>query len=334
MLASLLISSGCTHRGPARPLTRVRIAMPLSPITYLPVYLARELGFYREQGLEAEIEDVPGGSKALQAMFGGSADVCACVYEQAIQISSEGRHVQSFLTILERPGLVLAVSPSLNQRITRMEDLRGVVVGVSTPGSASYLFLNYLLHRYRMRLQDVKVASIGLGAASIAAFTQGRVDAAVLAGSAITMAKRRYPSLLLLADTRSAEGVKQIYDLEVYPAHDLLAQTEWLRKNPETARRLTSAVMRAMRYMQEHSPEEIRAHMPAQYRLQDEGADLDALRATAPMLSRDGRVTPEQAHAVRNVLAVSEERVRTAQIDLSQTYTNESVPSIPPVQTR
>ena len=169
-----------------------------------------------------------------------------------------------------------------------------------------------------MTLQDVTIASLGLGAPSIAAFTQGRVNAAGLAGSAITMAKHRYPRLLFLADARSAEGVKQIYGLEVYPAHDLLAQTEWLRNNADTARRLTSAVMRAMRYMQEHSPDEIRAHMPAQYRLQDERADVDALRATVPMLSRNGRVTPEEAQATKNVLAVSDERVRTAQIDLSQ----------------
>jgi len=242
--------------------------------------------------------------------------------------------VQSFLTILERPALVLAVPPSSNHRITRVEDLRGAVVGVSTPGSASYFFLNYLLHRHRMTLQDVTIASLGLGAPSIAAFTQGRVNAAGLAGSAITMAKHRYPRLLFLADARSAEGVKQIYGLEVYPAHDLLAQTEWLRNNADTARRLTSAVMRAMRYMQEHSPDEIRAHMPAQYRLQDERADVDALRATVPMLSRNGRVTPEEAQAIKNVLAVSDERVRTAQIDLSQSYTNEFVPSISPLQTR
>ncbi|MFL6414505.1 MAG: hypothetical protein ACJ74Y_02405, partial [Bryobacteraceae bacterium] len=84
----------------------------------------------------------------------------------------------------------------------------------------------------------------------------------------------------------------------------------------------------------EHSPEEIRSHMPAQYRVQDEQADLDALRATVPMISRDGRVTPEEAEAIKNVLAISDEKVRRAQIDLSQTYTNEFLPSTSAPQTR
>lgn len=200
-------------------------------------------------------------------------------------------------------------------------------MGISTPGSASHLFLNYLLVRNRMRLQDVSLASIGLGAPSIAAFAQGRTDAAVLAGSAITTVKRRFPKLVLLADARTASGVREIYGIDVYPAHDLLAQTEWLQKHPQTARKLTAAVMKAMHYMQQHSPENIRSHMPAQYRVPEEASDLEAIRATVPMLSHDGSVTPEQAKAIKNVLAASSEKVRSANFDLASTYTNEFVAS-------
>jgi hypothetical protein len=81
-----------------------------------------------------------------------------------------------------------------------------------------------------MRLQDVSVASIGLGAPSIAVFAQGRIDPAVLAGSAITSVKHRFPNLAVLSDARTAEGVQLIYGIDMYPAHDLLARTERLKK--------------------------------------------------------------------------------------------------------
>ncbi len=177
MVLAALSLAGCGHDRRQKTVSAVRMAVPLSPITYLPVYLGRELGYYAEQGLDVELQDFPGGSKALQAMFGGSADVCACVYEQAIQLTAE------------------------------------------------------------------------------------------------------------------------------------------------------SAVLKAMRYMQVHSPEEIRSHMPAQYRVPDESADLEALRATIPMLSQDGRVTLEEAEAVKSVLALSAEKVRAATFDLASTYTNEFVAS-------
>ena len=333
----VLCLASCRHtepRGSAQPLTRLRIAVPLSPITYLPVYLARELGYCAEQGLNVDLQEFSGGSKSLQAMFGGSADACASFYELTIPLAAEGRHVQSFLTILERPGFILAVSPSSKRRIRRVEDLKGTVVGISTAGSSSQVFLNYLLRRHGVPLQDVSVSGIGLGALSIAAFTQERVDAAVLTGSAITSVQRRFPKLVSLADARTREGLREVYGIDIYPAHDLLAQTEWLQKNPATARKLTAAVMKSMRYMREHSPEEIRSHMPAQYRVPDEQADLDALRATIPMISPDGRVTPEEARAIKNVLAVSDEKLRTVRIDLASTYTNEFLPSHSPPQVR
>ena len=150
----------------------------------------------------------------------------------------------------------------------------------------------------------------------------------MLAGSAITAAQHRVSTLFVVADARTAEGVRQIYGMDVYPAHDILAQTEWLRNNPENARKLAAAVMKSMRYMKEHSPEEIHRHMPAQYRIQEEGVDLDALRATVPMISQDGKVTAEEARAIKNVLAVSSEKVRNARIDLEGTYTNEYLPSL------
>ena len=65
--------------------------------------------------------------------------------------------------------------------------------------------------------------------------------------------------------------------------------------------------------------------MPAQYRAPDEEADLAALRAAIPMLSRNGTVSPSDAEAVRRILSVSSEKVRAASMDLAQTYTNEFV---------
>jgi NitT/TauT family transport system substrate-binding protein len=136
---------------------------------------------------------------------------------------------------------------------------------------------------------------------------------------------RRFPKLLVLADGRTAKGVKQIYGVDVFPPHDLLAPTEWLRKNPEKAGRLARAVLRAMQYMREHSPEEIRTHVPEQSRSPDPEVDFEALRATIPMLFQDGSVTREGAEAVEKVLVVISEKVRTAKLDVSATYTNEFV---------
>src|ERR1700759_1321179 len=232
---AILVVCSCHSGSSDRQPIGVRVAVPSDPITYLPIYLARELGFYREAGLDVTIEEVPGGSKGIQAMLGGSVDVAASFVEFAIQLASEGRRVQSFLTLLDRPGLVLVVSPASRRGINRVEDLRGAVVGVSALGSGSHRFVNYILLRHGVRIDEVSIIGIGLGATSIAEIERGKIDAGVLTGSSIVTAQRQLPNLTILADTRTADGVKQLFGTEVYPAHDLLAPTEWLRKNPVTA---------------------------------------------------------------------------------------------------
>jgi NitT/TauT family transport system substrate-binding protein len=77
--------------------------------------------------------------------------------------------------------------------------------------------------------------------------------------------------------------------------------------------------------MRAHSAAEIRERMPAQFRTDDASNDIAGLQSLKAMLSEDGRLTPESAAMVRKVLSVSLEKVRSADIDLSKTYTNEFV---------
>ena len=42
---------------------------------YLPLTIAETLGYFKAEGLELTIADFAGGSRALQALIGGSADV-------------------------------------------------------------------------------------------------------------------------------------------------------------------------------------------------------------------------------------------------------------------
>jgi NitT/TauT family transport system substrate-binding protein len=82
-------------------------------------------------------------------------------------------------------------------------------------------------------------------------------------------------------------------------------------------------VLQALAWIRDHSPEEILAKVPAEFRVGDTRAELDAIRMAKPMYSLDGRVTMESAQAVRRVLDESLENVRRANIDLSKTFTND-----------
>ena len=107
----LIASCGCA-RPTAAGAPHVRIAVGgQNQMVYLPTTLAQELGFYRDEGLDVELQDFAGGAKALQALVGGSADVVSGFYDHTIQMAAEGREFVAFVTMLRFPGLVLVTSP-------------------------------------------------------------------------------------------------------------------------------------------------------------------------------------------------------------------------------
>ena len=308
--------------GCGRPAPDVKIAIGgQAQLIYLPATLAQELGFYKDAGLNVTLLDFPGGAKALEALMGGSTDVVCGFYDHTIQMAAQGKDLRAFVAMLRYPGLVLA-SPW----VSRIEDLKGKTVGVSAPGSSTHMFLNYLLVTHGMKADDVSNASIGMSATAVGAVTHNKVDAAVMTDPALAIVRKQMPGLHILADTRTADGVRSVFGVDSYPSAVLYSKTEWMEKNRETAAKLAGALARTLSWMRSHSPEEIREKMPASFRTEDAETDLEVLKTAKAMLSVDGKFTPEAVGAVLKVMSTSLEAVRAAKIDLAKTYTNELIP--------
>jgi len=313
-----LLLAGCSGRKEAG----VRIAIGgQAQLIYLPATLAQELGFYKEAGLDVTLLDFPGGAKSLEALMGGSTDVVCGFYDHTIQMAAQGKDLRAFVAMLRYPGLVL-VSPTIG----RIEDLKGKTVGVSAPGSSTHMFLNYVLVAHGLKPEDVSNASIGMSATAVGAVTHNKVDAAIMTDPALAIVRKQMPGLHILADTRTAEGVRAVFGVESYPSAVLYSKAEWVEKNRETAKELALAITRTLSWMRSHTTEEIRAKMPASFRTEDVQTDVEVLRTAQGMLSADGKFTAEAVEAVQKVMSVSVEAVRNTKIDLGKTYTNELIP--------
>ena len=319
LLATLLLTS-CGSPAPSGRAS-VRIAVGgASLLIYLPATLAQELGFAREEKLDLQLTDFQGGSKALEAMLGGSADVVCGFYDHAVQMAAQGRDVRAFVTMLRYPGLVLV---GTSPQVRRIEDLKGKTVGVSAPGSSTHFMLNHLLATHGLQPSDVSVAAIGMASTAVAAATRPSVDAAVMTDPSLAIAMHKSPSIRILADTRTAEGVRSVFGVDAYPASVLYTTQAWLGAHPQDAAHLARALRKTLDWMRTHTPEEIFEKLPASFRTGDRAGDLAGLRSLQDMLSRDGKMDPAAPAVVRKVLGTSIAAIRTASIDLSKTYSNE-----------
>ena len=316
----------CAGRSTGPALRNVRMALSTDAITWLPIHLARTLGYYEEEGLSVAVSDVPGLSKAVEALLGGSVDVAGASSLLVIQLAAEDRPVQSFLTLYSVPYYALAVAPAATGTIRSISDLKGRRVGISSPGSPTQLILNYILAANGLAPEDVRTVSIGAGASSLAAIEHGQVDAAAVVGSAINMLEQRHPQLRLLSDTRTPRGAMAVFGSETFPSTSLVSNVEWLRTNGDTAQRLVRATRKAMDWMRSHTAEEVRTQMSESLRQPDATADLDAIRTAQRTLSADGRMPSEGPELVRKVLAATNAKARSATLDLTRTYNNEFIP--------
>src|SRR5262245_40326038 len=188
LLALAALAASCADQPRAGAHVRLAIGGQ-NQMVYLVTTLAQELGLYREEGLDVELQDFQGGAKALQALVGGSADVVSGFYDHTIQMAAEHRELTAFVTMLRYPGLVLATSPQAAATVTSIESLKDRIVGVTTPGSSSQMFLTFMLTRHRVAPESVSVTAIGSSATAIAAIERGRVDAGWMAEPAFTIVK-------------------------------------------------------------------------------------------------------------------------------------------------
>jgi sulfonate transport system substrate-binding protein len=293
-------------------------------LCYLPTVLAEQLGEYRKAGVEIELVNFKGGSQALTAVIGGSADVVSGYYDHCVNLAAKNQNLQAFVVYDRYPGLVLGVSPKHTSEINSVKDLAGKKVGVSAPGSSTDFFLKYLLFKNGVSPDSVAVIGIGLDATAVAAMEQGTVDAAVMTDPTPTLLQGKFSALKILSDTRTQADTVSVFGGE-YPGGALYTRGDWIAKHEKETQALTNAILATLKWIHSHSPEEIMAKMPEDLVGPDKALYLAALKNTIPMYSTTGRMDPKGAEAVLSVFSQSSPDVAKAKIDLSKTYTNKFV---------
>jgi len=293
-------------------------------LCYLPTMLAEQLGEYKKAGVEVELVNFKGGSQALTAVLGGSADVVSGYFDHCVNLAAKNQALQAFVVYDRYPGFALVVSPKHAAAIRSVKDLAGKKVGVSAPGSSTHFFLNYMLCQHGVDQNQVGVVGIGLEATAVASMEQGTVEAAIMLDPAVTLLQGKNKDLKILNDTRTQKDTLDVFGGE-YPGGALYTRVEWIASHEKETQALTNAIVATLKWIHSHTPEEIMAKMPDELVGPDKALYLAALKNTLPMYSTTGRMDPKGAQAVLAVFSQSVPEIAKANIDLSKTYTNKFV---------
>jgi NitT/TauT family transport system substrate-binding protein len=290
---------------------------------YLPLTIAEQLGYFKDEGLQVEISDFAGGAKALQALVGGSADVVSGAYEHTINMQAKGQAITAFVLQGRAPQIVLAVSNKTMPNYKTISDLRGKKIGVTAPGSSTSMMASFVLSKGGLKPTDVSFIGVGASAGALSALRSGQIDAIANLDPLITILQQKN-EVKVVADTRTLKDTNDVFGGPM-PAATLYASEDFLRKYPNTTQALTNAMVRALKWLQKAGPSDIIKVVPESYLLGDRALYIDAFNKVKEAISPDGYFPEAGPKTALRTLQTFEPAIAAAKIDLSKTYTNEFV---------
>lgn len=292
-------------------------------IYYLPLSIADANGYFKDEGLNVKILDFAGGSRALQAVVGGSADIVSGAFEHTISLQAKGQEYCSFVQQGLTPMIVLAVSKKTVPNYKSPEDLKGKKIGVTAPGSSTNMAISFFLAKYGIKPSDVSFIGVGGGAGAITALRTGQIDAIANLDPVIgTLVKDDL--IKVIADTRTVKDTIEIFGGNM-PSGCLYTKREFIEANPNTAQALANAIVRADKWIQKSSPEEIAKVVPESYLLGDVELYKSCLQSNKPGLSPDGKMPDDGPKTALNALASYTADFPKDKIDLSKVWNGEFV---------
>lgn len=175
---------------------RVRVALSTRDFGYLPLFIGMRAGLFREEGLEIQWIQV-NTSVVVTALIGGELDVAASA-GSAMRAATRGAALKAIFFPHYKSTFVLIGAPE----IKKVQDLKGKVIGITSPGSSTELAAAMVLEAHGLNpKKDVTYFSVGGAETSVLAMQQGTIQArAFNPDAAFLLKKKGFTELASLAD--------------------------------------------------------------------------------------------------------------------------------------
>ena len=190
VITGLLVSSFAN----AQDLKKIKIGYPAISYNQIHIWVAKDAGLFRKQGLDAEIIFFRGGQMATQALVAGDPPIVNI--GTVVQAGLQGHDVVLIASSENSYNYSVVAQPA----IAKLEQLKGKRLGVSGFGSASHNASLILLKRFNLEAgKDVALVVAGPTTDRLAAVEAGRIDATILTASELPRARK--------------QGLVEVYDM-------------------------------------------------------------------------------------------------------------------------
>src|SRR5262245_24857859 len=208
----------------------------------LPVYIAQEKGYYRENNLEVDAVFTRGGGENVQAVVSGDAQIGLGTGTLAV-ISAFVKKAPIKIAAAEITGMDAFWYVSANTPMRKLEDLAGKRVAYSRPGASSHMAVLGIADQIKAKgLKPAEPVSLGGIPEVYTALRTGQTDAG---WSVAPFQLDRVEKGELRVVIRGEE----IVSMRDQTARVHFTNNDFAAKNPEAVRGFFRAQQRALDYM-------------------------------------------------------------------------------------
>jgi NitT/TauT family transport system substrate-binding protein len=223
---------------------RLRIGYAARAVAHSVPFVAREAGFFAEEGINAEIVHTA-GSIAPMALAADEVDMTIMSAYLTIPVSTLNRDIVMLGGFSRYASMVFVARPDIKSA----QDLKGKIVGIQRPGDAYEKSARFALKHIGLDAdKDVKMLSLGSNDVMWGALNTGRVSATVLS-----------PPGTLFARKAGMNFMVDLTDLKLeYQGSTITTRRSLMQKNPQLVTRALRAIIRGVHLFKSRKEETIR----------------------------------------------------------------------------
>lgn len=286
---------------PAAAQTKLKYGLATVSLTYAPLYVAEDMGFFREEGSPTEGVMLPGSGPAASATIAGNLDFFVGL-PQTAALAGDKLSIFAIVTKEFATDIVVSKEVAAKAKLTadtpvdkRLDVLKGLRIASWTPGGSSDMLIRYIAAKKGWSADnDMTLLPIGPAPPMIAAVENNRADAYIISAPASLQGVERLGAFLLYSGAKGEWA-----PLQGQPYMCLIGNSEWLAKNPKAAAGVYRGLVRAIAYIQSH-PAEAKALLRKRLTTVDDAAFELAYKDLEQLVPKSPQVGPKEEAGIRD----------------------------------
>ena len=292
---------------PQAAVKKVIITQAVESLAFIANYVGRANGYFADEDLAVEVISTRGGGPDIKANLAGKVEFSIAAGTYQINAVKAGGRLIAVMSCLKRSIVNSAIRKDVAKRLgitentpfkEKLRKMKGLTVGATRPGALTYNQGEYWIRKAGYTPQkEVKLIGAGAGPVLVAALERGKIDIAIQTIPVPETAVFRGKAIPFITNSAGQDP-----DMDQFMMEVLLVRPSYAKKNPETVRKVIRALLRANKWISEHSAEQIREKIQIYFAKTDKRLLRSSIGAVKRAVSLDGKITQRAVDITQNLL--------------------------------